>query len=414
MKPELSFRTRMQIHEFITGIGFGLFLAIQGVFFLDRGIDVWQVGLILGVAPAAAAIFEVPLGALADVRGRIFTFRMSLLVRILAGILLLMGNGIAFLITAMVLLGIGMALMSGTIDAWFVEILKSEGKGDEVETHSGIFQATMAAGMVLGSILGGYLPTLAPEIAAISGTDWNILWVTVLVIFHFFLTPFLFKEGEARIVENDETKTVESRFGIVYQTVKNSYWLKNLLLMGFLVGIGLAIIDAYWQPRVLEIDSQFSYSLLGWITAGYFVASIIGPLVVTNAAKALNIDVKVQVMIVPILFSIMIIILSYATSIAGFVSIYLLFILIYSMANPPLFTLLNELVEDEVRATMLSLFSLTFTAGAAMSAFVVSQLIRIMGLQDTWRAVGAILVISFILLAMGARRKSKNPSRPNS
>lgn len=401
-----SFKTRMQLHEFILGVGFGLFLAIQGVFFLDRGVEVWQIGLVLGIAPAVAAIFEVPLGALADVRGRIFTFRMSLLVRIFAGVLLLSGDGIILLAFAMAFLGIAMALMSGTIDAWFVEILKSDGKADEVEAHAGVFQATMAAGMVLGSILGGYIPALAPEIMSISGTDWNIFLVTVLVAFHLLITPYLFREGESIVAENSNAGTVKSRFRIVYQTVKKSFWLKNLLLMGVLVGMGMAIIDAYWQPRAREINPSISYYFFGWVTAGYFAASIVGPLIITNVAKVLGISVRAQVMTVPIMFSIVIVFLSYAESVPQFVSIYLLFIMVYSMANPPLFTLLNELVEDEVRATMLSLSGLAFTAGLAVSAFGVSQLVRIIGLQGTWRAVGATLSIFFVILAVRTIIKS--------
>ncbi len=398
---------RMQIHEFLLGIGFGVFLAIQGVYFLDRGLEVWQVGVVLGIAPVFAAIFEVPLGALADVRGRIFTFRMSLLARIIAGVLLISGGGILLLAVSMAFLGVAMALMSGTIDAWFVEVLKSRGEEDEVEAHTGIFQATMALGMVAGSVGGGYLPSYAPKINMISGTEWNVLFVTILVIAHLLVTPLLFREGETTVSKGGSGRTYKSRFSLAYQTIRKSFWLKNLLVLGVLVGIGMATIDAFWQPRAREISPDISYTVFGWVTAGYFASSIIGPLIITNISRALNISIQAQILIVPVLFSSVMVFLSFAENTPHFIALYLFFILVYSMANPPMFTLLNKLVDDEVRSTMLSLSSLAFTFGGAISAFVVSQLVRAIGLQNAWLVIGATLTVFFTVIAILTKIKSK-------
>ena len=34
----MNFKIRMITHEVISGLGFGLFLAIQGIFFLEKGM----------------------------------------------------------------------------------------------------------------------------------------------------------------------------------------------------------------------------------------------------------------------------------------------------------------------------------------------------------------------------------------
>ena len=73
----MSFIKRMIVHEVLSGFGFGLFLAVQGVFFLEKGVEVWQIGVLFGAIALSTSIFEIPFGAVADTYGRIRVFRIS-------------------------------------------------------------------------------------------------------------------------------------------------------------------------------------------------------------------------------------------------------------------------------------------------------------------------------------------------
>ena len=46
----MNFKLRVMTHELISGMSGGLILAVQGLFFLEKGTEPWQLGLLLGAA----------------------------------------------------------------------------------------------------------------------------------------------------------------------------------------------------------------------------------------------------------------------------------------------------------------------------------------------------------------------------
>ena len=67
----MNFKARLITHELFSGVTFGIFLAVQGMFILEKGVEVWQIGLLFGAVVISTALFELPFGALADIHGRI-------------------------------------------------------------------------------------------------------------------------------------------------------------------------------------------------------------------------------------------------------------------------------------------------------------------------------------------------------
>ena len=117
----MSFRLRLTLHNLLSGLGLGAFLAVQGVFMGEHGAEVWQIGLIIGLFAVIVAIAEVPLGVLADTRGRIAFFRLALVLQALAGAILVLLPNFWGLIAGASVLALSTASASGTIDAWAVE-----------------------------------------------------------------------------------------------------------------------------------------------------------------------------------------------------------------------------------------------------------------------------------------------------
>ena len=194
----MSFKARLITHEFLLGVTFGIFLAVQAMFILEKGVEVWQIGLLFGVVVISTAIFELPFGALADIHGRIEVYRISRLFQILAITCAILAFNFWFLLGVMALLGMAEALNSGTIDAWYVEQIKSNGDEEKLQSYISVFQASMAAGLAIGAILGGYIPNIMPAIDGFPPTTWNLIITASLGTIHLLLTPYLFREGESR------------------------------------------------------------------------------------------------------------------------------------------------------------------------------------------------------------------------
>ena len=129
----MSFRLRVTLHNILVGLGLGTFLAVQGVFMGEHGAEVWQIGLIIGLFGAIVAVAEVPLGVLADTRGRIAFFRVALVLQALAGAILVVFPNLWGLLAGASVLALSTASSSGTIDAWAVERVKAEGHEERLQ-----------------------------------------------------------------------------------------------------------------------------------------------------------------------------------------------------------------------------------------------------------------------------------------
>ena len=123
----MNVKARLITHELFSGVIFSIFLAVQGMFILEKGVAARQIGLLFGAVVVSIAAFELPFGALADIHGRIKIYRISRVVVLLALTSAIFAFNFWFLLAVMVLLGLAEALNSGTIDAWYVEQIKATG-----------------------------------------------------------------------------------------------------------------------------------------------------------------------------------------------------------------------------------------------------------------------------------------------
>ncbi len=403
----MNFKTRLITHEIISGLGFGLFLAIQGVFFLEKGLELWRIGVVFGVLGTATALFEIPFGATADIYGRIRIYRISRLVHIVSIIALLLATQFWGFLIAAVLIGLGQALSSGSVDAWVVERLNADGEGDDLQSHLGVFQASMAGGITFGAILGGYVPELFPHTDMFPATGWNLVVSVIVIALHLSATPLLFKEGE-EIKPPEDRETLIQQIRIAIRFSMTHKVVRNLLLLGVFVGLATASVEAYWQPQLVLLIGTPTYVAFGWITAGYFAMAILGPMLIGMLAKAANISARVQVLVLPLILAAVLLALSLQTGFGFFIGVYLLFMLIFSMINPPVATLLNKETSDAIRSSMQSIFSFTFMIGGAISAFGFSQIVKRIGIADTWMVTAGVLCAAALIFIISAMRQRKS------
>ena len=108
------------------------------------------------------------------------------------------------------------------------------------------------------------------------------------------------------------------------------------------------------------------------MTFGYFATAILGPLLIGQIAKALNISPRRQMRLIPLGFFGVILALGCIGSVPVFVPVYLAF------------TLINEASENHNRSAMQSLTSLTFTLGIGTTALGLSWILRSSSLSALW------------------------------
>jgi len=138
-------------------------------------VEIWQIGLLLGTYAVTAAIFELPLDAIADLYGRIKIYRLSRVVYISGVALALLSDEFYGLIGAMVVMGISQAINTGTVDAWQVEQINKKGYQESLQSYLSLFEMAMAAFIALGALVGGYLPERIDHSLTIRDSEQRIM-----------------------------------------------------------------------------------------------------------------------------------------------------------------------------------------------------------------------------------------------
>ncbi len=104
-------------HWFIVGLLVPVITLLQ----LDKGLSLFQVGITGALYAGTILLLELPTGGLADALGRKGVYLSSLIATFLSAMTVAVGRGFWQIVPGIVLLGIGRALSTGTIDAWFVD-----------------------------------------------------------------------------------------------------------------------------------------------------------------------------------------------------------------------------------------------------------------------------------------------------
>ncbi|MCG7844321.1 MAG: MFS transporter, partial [Methanomassiliicoccales archaeon] len=192
--PLLVYIINQVVHWFIVGIT----LPVLILYITDKGLDLFQAGMVMSVYSGTVILLELPTGGLSDSIGRKRVYLYSLMVSTLSGATLLFADGLPLFLVGFVLYGVARALSSGSMDAWFVDEFATKRPGGDLQKALATANIFIPLGIGTGCLLGGVLPMLASDFT--SGVDWmspysvNIMVMMVALVVQMVLTTVLVQE----------------------------------------------------------------------------------------------------------------------------------------------------------------------------------------------------------------------------
>ena len=99
----------------------GLILPVLTVLQVEKGLELFEVGIVMGVYSAFIILLELPTGGLADTIGRKKVFLLSLVFMFASFLGMLISHEFWHYVVSFAFFGVSRSLSSGTIDAWFVD-----------------------------------------------------------------------------------------------------------------------------------------------------------------------------------------------------------------------------------------------------------------------------------------------------
>ena len=134
---------------------------INTIFLLDAGLSNLEAFAANAFFTVGMVVFEVPTGIVADTIGRRASYLLgtvTLTVSTLLYVLLWQVEAPLWQwAIASMLLGLGFTFFSGAVEAWLVDALAATGFTGEIESVFGRGQVVTGAGMLAGSVAGGFV-----------------------------------------------------------------------------------------------------------------------------------------------------------------------------------------------------------------------------------------------------------------
>jgi len=324
--------------------GMMFFLPILALYFQQTLFTAQNVAIIFAVEAIAAAIFEVPTGAVADLFGRKRTMILASGINMLSIAILFIGGSMWMFVTYAIISALANALNSGTDTALMYDTLKEIKKEKYYKKISGIHMALWPVGAAIGSIAVISLQT--PVL-------YSLIPYTLVLLLNFLL------------VEPQYEHQTDSTFnGHIVESIKDVLHNKQLIF----ILLGGIVAWSFGESMQLMSQLFFQYKNIPIIWFGYaeaagFIMSSLGFYFSHYISERFG--NKKTIIVSVIVLALLVI---SATLAKGYLVLVLfeLSSFLFGLRSPILGHLWNEEVESRKRATTNSINSFVYQLGVAI------------------------------------------------
>ena len=382
-------------------------ISLLVLFAQARSLDLFQVGITMGLYSLTIVLLEVPTGGLADTIGRKRVAILAYSVTLLSGMVLLGAFTFPVFLFGFVLSGVGRALSSGALDAWFVDTLKAADPDIDLQPAFAKVGTYSLLSLGIGTLGGSFIPGLFQNLPA-DGTaiftplSMPIVFSGIIKILLIIVVIFLVKEERISTNENTWLQGIQEIPGMIKTAI--SLTSQNnilLLLLGAtsVSGFVLLSLESFWQPYFANLfgGSEGNTVWFGVIMGGNFLVGMLGNTIVTPISKALGKRYGLVAAIFQGLRGIFLIALALQSNLPIATLLFWLVYLNMGAVNSPHSTLLNEQIPSEQRSSMLSIESLASYLGSAVGGILLGYIAEQLSIGTAWIISGGALVLSLFM-----------------
>jgi MFS family permease len=386
-----------------------LIWGINTIFLLDAGLSNLEAFAANAFFTAGMVLFEVPTGIVADGVGRRASYLLGTLT--LAGstllYVLLWHVGAPFWQWAVVslLLGLGFTFFSGAVEAWLVDALAATGFEGNLETVFGHGQVMTGAGMLVGSVAGGFIAQQTS--LAVPFVLRGVLLIAMFGVAFKLMHDIGFSPARRGrpVAEMRAIASASVEYGWRAPAVK---WL--MLEALFTGGVGIYVFYAL-QPYLLELyGDPNAYQVAGLVAAVVAFAQILGGVAVPAIRKLFK--RRTSALIAIALASVVTLAsISVVNSFGGVLALTVVWALLFAAAMPLRQSYLNGLIPSRQRATILSFDSMMSSTGGVWGQPVMGRAADAWGYAPSYAVAAGISALAIPFLAL-SRREETLADRP--
>ncbi len=377
-----------------------------------RGLELGAVGAVFAVHSAVLIILEVPSGALADTFGRRRVLLVGAALTAASLGTFAVAQSVPAFMASVAALGTGRALISGALEAWYVDSLRAL---DPIAPLArGLSRGTAAEAIALGmgALVGGALVSLADpsDVAdgALAGYGLAALVGAATALVYLAAVAALVHEPAREAHLHDAGHSAASRIRMVFATARSeiaaSITVRVIFVTAVAFGFAMSAVELLWQPHLaaeLGGDTRHGFEF-GAVAAGSMLAVAVGA--ATSPRLRGNLGLRGGYLASLGLVAVSTALLGEPDAPLAFVALYLVTYLSYGFVEPMHVELLNDAVGSDARATLISGESLAAQGGALVANLTVGALAAAEGTTTAWALAGALLALTGLLVARPLRR----------
>jgi len=390
----------------------GLVIPFLVLVMQERGLSLQQIGLALSVYGATVIVLELPTGSFADSVGRRPTLLLAAGAMLLGEAAFLLAGGMAAFVVAWVLIGIGRALDSGALNAWFVDAALGVDPRVDLRRALAGAGAVESGAIAVGALLGGALPVLLTALG-LSGSTGGLLVpllaaLAVTLAYGIAIWALVHEPDRSgvgsfwRLALRDTPSVLRAGTSLAV----TDRIVRPLLLAMAATGLAIGSLETLWQPRFAELFNGYQGNTFwfGALGAAAFLGAAAGSLTAPWVAKRLGGSSANGAMAAQVAVGLTIVVLGAAGRVPLAAVAFTVAYVFVGIRSPLHEEMLHGRVSGDGRSTMLSLDSLALQLGGISGTAIAGLVAGAIGIPATWTIVGAVTALSGLLYFSVGRR----------
>jgi MFS family permease len=365
-----------------------------------RGLSLAEIGLLFTVHGMVVMVLELPTGGLADVLGRRPVVVVGALLHLVSCLVYATASTFLGFLVGVLLLGIGRALDSGPVEAWYVDTVHRIDPAADVAPGLSWHSAADGGGLAVGAIVGGLLPGL---LGGVSGEALAVPYLAAAALDLVFVAAVLRLLSEDRPSrEVGVARSLAAGARAVPSTVTGALRLsvtdrpmRLVLLLTAVGGIGLVGCELLGPVRFADLagGSDDGAAVYGVVLAISFAVAAVGAMATPALRRLLGGSTRITCVVLSLLGAAGLALFAGPDLLVATAIGFALYYVAHGGTWPLLSAVLHTRVTAAHRATAVSAMSLAMALGGILGNLVVPVVAEALSVEIALFAVaGAVLL----------------------
>lgn len=365
---------------------------VLSVHLINKGINIFQLGLIVSLATCFYVILDIPIGYLSDIIRKKYIFTAGMLLHSAGYFLWSHSSTITMALTAYCIWSIGRSFYSGVLESWYVNSIKDENRQEKINRTFNISSIGVSLCIGFGTLISLYISIAnGLDYLSLQSTAYILQVSSILMLIIGFFSYFLLIENSRN--NKQENKEKKYQFNKLRLLINSPRFLKYLPL-SFSYGLSFGFFEVFWMPlsqnlNISDIKASIAYA------SAYFCCSITLFLLIKLNKTPKNRDIWIPALRTA--FGLSFLIMAYFNSVhIFFLSIIMIYVL--SFVEQPIFqTGINASINDDYRTTMLSIESVVKQSAGIISGTLGGFVYHNYGAATALSSISFAIILSVVL-----------------